>query len=127
MARLGMIPANGTLLRLARLAGAGRALDVTLTARKIDAAEAYRMGLVDRLAPAAKLMDTARELAATVAANAPLSLRFIKESLYRGLDMGLRDAIHAERYRQFILYGTDDRKEATQAWLEDRPPKFTGR
>ncbi len=41
--------------------------------------------------------------------------------------MGLHDAIHAERYRQFILYGTDDRKEASKAWLEDRPPKFTGR
>src|SRR5262245_52567126 len=86
MARLGFIPANGTLLRLARLAGAGRALDITLTARRIDAAEAYRMGLVDRIAPASKLLDVAHELAATMAQNAPLSMRFIKESLYRGLD-----------------------------------------
>ena len=85
------------------------------------------MGLVNQVVPAAKLLSAAGELAATLARNAPLSLRFIKESLYRGLDMGLHDAIHAERYRQFILYGTDDRKEASKAWLEDRPPKFTGR
>jgi enoyl-CoA hydratase/carnithine racemase len=127
MARLGMIPANGTLVRMARLIGSGHALDITMTARRITADEAYRMGLVNRLAPAAKLLDVARDLASTLAQNAPLSLRFIKESLYRGLDMGLHDAIHAERYRQFILYGSDDRKEASKAWLEDRPPKFTGR
>jgi enoyl-CoA hydratase/carnithine racemase len=127
MARLGMIPANGTLVRMARLVGSGNALDITMTAREIRADEACRMGLVNRIASRAKLMDAARELAAALARNAPLSLRFIKESLYRGLDMGLHDAIHAERYRQFILYGTHDRKEASQAWLEDRPPKFTGR
>jgi enoyl-CoA hydratase/carnithine racemase len=127
MARLGMIPANGTLVRMARLIGSGHALDITMTARRIAADEAYRMGLVNQVVPAAKLLVAAGELAATMARNAPLSLRFIKESLYRGLDMGLHDAIHAERYRQFILYGTDDRKEASKAWLEDRPPKFTGR
>jgi enoyl-CoA hydratase len=127
MARLGMIPANGTLVRMARLVGAGNALDITMTAREIRADEAHRMGLVNRIAPAAKLMEVARELASTLARNAPLSLRFIKESLHRGLDMGLHDAIHAERYRQFILYGTGDRKEASKAWLEDRPPKFEGR
>jgi enoyl-CoA hydratase/carnithine racemase len=127
MARLGMIPANGTMVRMARLVGSGHALDIALTARQIGADEAYRMGLVNRVVPASKLMDVASDLAETLARNAPLSLRFIKESLYRGLDMGLHDAIHAERYRQFILYGTDDRKEASKAWLEDRPPKFTGR
>ena len=127
MARLGMIPANGTLVRMARLVGAGNALDIAMTAREIHAHEAYRMGLVNRVVPAAKLMAEARELAGALAKNAPLSLRFIKESLYRGLDMGLHDAIHAERYRQFILYGTDDRKEASKAWMEKRPPKFTGR
>jgi enoyl-CoA hydratase/carnithine racemase len=127
MARLGMIPANGTLVRMARLVGAGNALDITMTAREIHAGEAYRMGLVNRVVPAARLMAEARDLAGALAQNAPLSLRFIKESLYRGLDMGLHDAIHAERYRQFILYGTDDRKEASKAWLERRPPKFTGR
>jgi enoyl-CoA hydratase/carnithine racemase len=127
MARLGMIPANGTLVRMARLVGSGHALDITMTAREIGADEAYRTGLVNRVAPAGTLLDVARELGETLARNAPLSLRFIKESLYRGLDMGLHDAIHAERYRQFILYGTDDRKEASKAWLEDRPPKFTGR
>ena len=127
MARLGMIPANGTLVRLARLVGAGRALEIVMTARRIDAADAYRMGLVNQVAPAASLERAALELATTIARAAPLSLRFIKESLYRGLDMGLHDAIHAERYRQFILYGTEDRKEATRAWLENRPPKFVGR
>lgn len=127
MARLGMIPANGTLVRMARLIGAGNALDITMTAREIRADEAYRMGLVNRVVPAAKLMEGARELAGALAKNAPLSLRFIKESLYRGLDMGLHNAIHTERYRQFILYRTEDRKEASKAWLEKRPPKFRGR
>ena len=127
MARLGMIPANGTMVRMARLVGAGHALDIAMTARRIQADEAYRMGLVNQVAPASELLSVAGDLAATLARNAPLSLRFIKESLYRGLDMGLHDAIHAERYRQFILYGSDDRKEASKAWLEDRPPKFTGR
>jgi 2-(1,2-epoxy-1,2-dihydrophenyl)acetyl-CoA isomerase len=127
MARLGMIPANGTMVRLARLVGVGRALEITMTAKQIDAVEAYRLGLVNQVVPAAGLEQAARALADTVALAAPLSLRFIKESLYRGLDMGLHDAIHAERYRQFILYATQDRKEASRAWLEGRPPKFTGR
>lgn len=127
MARLGMIPANGTLVRMARLVGAGRALEIAMTAKRVTAEEAYRIGLVNQLASSAKLQDAARDLAATLARNAPLSLRFIKESLYRGLDMGLHDSIHADRYRQFILYGTDDRKEASKAWLEERPPRFTGR
>lgn len=127
MASLGIIPANGTLVRLARVIGVGNALELTLSAKTIDAPEALRISLVNRVVEPEHLLDDARALAAAMAQNAPLSLQFIKESLYRGLDMGLHDAIHADRYRMFILYNTDDRKEASKAWLDKRPPEFHGR
>lgn len=127
MASLGIIPANGTLVRLARVVGVGNALELTLSAKTIDAAEAARIGLVNRVVEPEHLLEEARALAARMAEQAPLSLQFIKESLYRGLDMGLHDAIHADRYRMFILYNTEDRKEASRAWIEKRPPKFVGR
>lgn len=127
MAALGIIPANGTLVRMARLVGSSRALEITLTSRWIEADEAKEIGLVDHVVPAESLLPRARELAGMMAKNAPLSLQFIKESLYRGLDMGLHDAIHADRYRMFILYNTDDRREASKAWLEKREPRFEGR
>jgi len=127
MAGIGIIPANGTLVRLARIVGSGHALELTLSAKKIDATEAARISLVNHVVEPERLMDEALTLAGRMARQAPLSLQFIKEALYRGLDMGLHDAIHADRYRMFILYNTDDRKEASQAWLEKRPPQFTGR
>lgn len=127
MASLGIMPANGTLVRLARIVGAGNALEITLSAKTVDAEEAARISLVNRVVEPERLLEEARALAATMAEQAPLSLQFIKESLYRGLDMGLHDAINADRYRMFILYNTDDRKEASRAWLEKRPPRFIGR
>jgi enoyl-CoA hydratase/carnithine racemase len=126
MASFGIIPANGTLVRLARVVGAGNALELTLSAKKIDAKEAARIMLVNRVVAPDRLMDEALELASAMAEQAPLSLQFIKEALYRGLDMGLHDAIHADRYRQFILYNTEDRKDASRAWLEKREPRFKG-
>ena len=126
MAALGIIPANGTMVRMARLVGTGYALELALSARWVEADEALQMRLVNRVVSPDELLPTAQELASSIAANAPRSLEFIKESLYRGLDMGLRDAIHADRYRMFILYGTDDRKEASRAWLEKRRPEFQG-
>jgi enoyl-CoA hydratase/carnithine racemase len=127
MASLGIIPANGTLVRLARVIGTGYALELTLSSRWVSADEALQMGLVNRVVPPDDLLPASRELARMIAANAPLSLEFIKESLYRGLDMGLRAAVHADRYRMFILYDTEDRKEASKAWLEGRQPQFKGR
>ena len=127
MASLGIIPANGTLVRLARLIGTGNALELTLSSRWVNADEALQMGLVNRVVPHDELLTESRELAEKIARNAPLSLEFIKESLYRGLDMGLRNAVHTDRYRMFILYDTKDRKEASQAWLDGREPKFIGK
>ncbi len=126
MASFGILPANGTMVRLARIVGVGMALELTLSVKEIDAQEANRILLVNRVVEPDRLMDEARELAARMAQQAPLSLRFIKEALYKGLDMGLRDSIHADRYRQFILYSTKDRKEASKAWLEKRTPRFSG-
>ena len=126
MASFGILPANGTMVRLARVVGVGMALELTMSAKEIDAKEADRILLVNRVVEPDRLMDEAGELAARMAEQAPLSLRFIKESLYKGLDMGLRDSIHADRYRQFILYNTKDRKEASKAWLEKRAPRFSG-
>ena len=126
MASFGIIPANGTMVRLARLVGVGLALELTMSAKEIDAHEAARILLVNRVVAPGELMNETNALATRMAQQAPLSLQFIKESLYRGLDMGLHDAINAERYRQFILYNTRDRKDASEAWLEKRPPRFTG-
>lgn len=125
---LGLIPNYGGALRLARFVGKGKAMEMILTSGWIDAQDAYRVGLVSRVVPQPELMPTAREIATRIASFPPISVRLAKQSLNEALDIGaLEAASQADIFRQLLLYQTEDRKEAHEAWREKRQPHFRGR
>ena len=123
---LGIIPGYGGTQRLPRLVGRGRALEMLLTGAPIAAAEAHRIGLVDRVVPAADLMTSARALAAQLAAQPPVAVRFILEAVHRGLDGTLADGQAHEATLFGLSVATADMREGTRAFLEKRKPTFTG-
>lgn len=124
---LGIIPGAGGTQRLPRLIGRGRALELLLTGEMIDAAEAYRIGLVNRVVPAASLMATARDLAQTLAGKGAIAVRLIKECVNSGLDRDLADALAFEAERFGMVCSTEDKVEGIAAFLEKRRPSFKGR
>lgn len=124
---LGLIPGWGGSQRLPRLIGVGRALELLLTGEPIDAAEAFRIGLVNRVVPAERLLDTATNLAQTLRDKGAIALNLIKTCVYTGMD-GALDAGLAFETRQFgTVCGTEDKREGVAAFLEKRPPVFAGR
>ena len=125
--RLGIVPGYGGSQRLPRLVGKGRALELLLTGEMIDAHEAFRIGLVNRVVPAADLLATARALLSTILAHGPLAVAQCIEAVDRGLDMGLDDAIALEASYFGLLSATQDKAEGMRAFMEKRPAKFTGR
>ena len=125
--KLGMVPGYGGSQRLPRLVGKGRALQLLLTGEVIDAAEAYRIGLVNRIVPAAELLTVARALLSTILAQGPLAIAHCIEAVDRGLDMGLDDAMALEASYFGVLSATKDKAEGMRAFLEKRPATFTGK
>lgn len=124
--KLGITPGYGGTQRLPRLVGKGRALELLLTGDMIDAAEAYRIGLVNRVVAADALIDTARAMLATMLAQGPLAIAACIEAVDRGLDMGLDDAIALEAAYFGLLSATSDSTEGMRAFLEKRTATFTG-
>jgi enoyl-CoA hydratase len=124
---LGLIPGYAGSQRLPRLVGRGRALDLLLTGRQVKADEALAMGLVNRVVPAAELLPEAQALAATLAGQAPVALRFILDAVAGGLDMAFADAEAHEATLFGLVAATDDMREGTRAFLEKRKPAFKGR
>jgi enoyl-CoA hydratase len=124
---LGLIPGYGGTQRLARLVGSGRALELLLTGEPIPASEALRIGLVNRVVPAADLMREARTLAAALASKAPVAARYILDAVHRGLQMPLRDAETLEAALFGLVASTEDMREGTSAFLAKRRPAFRGR
>jgi enoyl-CoA hydratase/carnithine racemase len=126
-AALGILPAYGGAVRLARWVGRGHAMKMAL-GMPLPADEAYRIGLAQWLVPHAKLMDTALEVADHIASLPPLAARLAKESLLRGLDIpNLADASLVDLYRFATLELTEDKAEGHAAWREKRKPSFRGR
>lgn len=125
--KLGIVPGYGGTQRLPRLVGRGAALKLLLTGEMIDAAEAYRLGLVDQVTAPDTLLDTARALLTTMIGNAPLALAGCIEALDRGLDAALDEGCTVESDFFGLLSSTADMKEGMRAFLEKRPPSFTGR
>jgi enoyl-CoA hydratase len=125
--KLGIIPGYGGTQRLTRLVGKGRALEMILSGEPIGAQEAYRIGLVNQVVPAAELAAAAETLARKIAANAPLAIKFALEAVNRGLEMTREQG----QFLEAVLFGlcctTADMKEGTRAFLEKRPAKFTGK
>jgi enoyl-CoA hydratase len=123
----GLIPADGGSQRLPRVVGRGKALELILTAETINAEEALEIGLVSQVVPGEELMPEAEALAKTIAAKAPVALRFIKEAVNKGLDLSLEQGLRLEADLYFLLHTTQDRTEGIKAFLEKRTPKFKGK
>ncbi|PYR88964.1 MAG: enoyl-CoA hydratase [Acidobacteria bacterium] len=123
---LGIIPGYAGTQRLARLAGRGRALELLLTGDQITAQEAYRLGLVNRVVPGAELLAHAKALAASLAAKAPIAIRYILEAVHKGLEMPFPQAQIFEATLFGLVASTDDMREGTRAFLEKRKADFKG-
>jgi len=124
--KLGLIPGYGGTQRLARLVGKGRAMQLLFTGEMIDAQEAYRIGLANRVVPAGELIGAATAMLTQILANGPLAVAQCIEIVNRGEDVGLDDALAFESTGFGLLAATDDKREGTTAFLEKRPAKFTG-
>ncbi len=124
---LGLIPRDGATQRLPRLIGQTMSMEMLLTGRCIDAAEAYRIGMVHKVVSKVELMPVAMEMAHTIAAKAPLAVRYVKEAIYKGLDLTLEQGLQLEADLYCLLHTTEDRTEGIRAFLEKRSPKFKGR
>jgi enoyl-CoA hydratase/carnithine racemase len=125
-AKLGTIPGFGATQRLPRVVGASRALEILFSAEQIDAAEAYRIGLINRMTSRGGALGEARRLAAIYAERAPLSLGGFKRAVYRGLGMDLATGLDLEQALGAALVGSSDRKEGIAAFMEKRKPQFKG-
>jgi enoyl-CoA hydratase len=124
---LGIIPGYAGTQRLSRLIGRGRALELLLTGDQITAQEAHRLGLVNRVVPAAELMTEAKKLGATLASKAPVAMRYILEAVNKGLEMPFPQAEVFEATLFGLVASTDDMREGTKAFLEKRKAEFKGR
>jgi len=124
---LGIIPGYGGTQRLPRLVGKGAAKLLCLTGDHITAAEAYRIGLVDRVVPAADLLAEATALAATLAGKAPVAVAAIKQAIDVGAGGTLADGLAYEAAQFGLVFDTQDRVEGVNAFLEKRPPTWQGR
>jgi enoyl-CoA hydratase len=125
--KLGIVPGYGGSQRLPRLIGQGRALQLLLTGETIDAAEAYRIGLVNQVVPAAELIARSRAMLTTILANGPLAVAHCIEAVERGLDMAIDDAIALEAAYFGMLSASADKAEGMHAFLEKRPARFSGK
>ena len=124
---LGLIPGYAGTQRLARIVGRGRALELLLTGDQISAQDAYRLGLVNRVVPAADLMAEAKKLAATLAAKAPIAVRYILEAVHKGVEMPFAQAQIFEATLFGLVASTEDMREGTKAFLEKRKADFKGK
>lgn len=126
--KYGILPDLGGTQRLPRIVGSGKAIELITTAAKIDADEAFRIGLVERLVSDEELDPVAHDLAATIAAQPPLAVRGAKRAVHAALDgRSVREGLVVEAEGQSVCMGSDDFREAITAFVEGRPPVYQGR
>jgi enoyl-CoA hydratase len=125
--KLGVIPGYGGTQRLVRIVGRGRALELILTGEMIDAAEAHRIGLVNRVVPRAELLAEAESLMGKILSNGPLATRYALRAVDQGLDGSLEEGTLLESSLFGLLCATDDMREGMKAFLEKRPAQFKGK
>lgn len=125
--QVGTIPGGGGTQRLARLVGKSRAMELCLTGRVIDAAEAERIGIVTSLVPAGEAMAQAMAIATRIASYSLPIVMLIKESVARGFEGSLAEGLRFERRMLHATFALDDQKEAMAAFAEKRPPQFRNR
>ncbi len=124
--KLGLLPGAGGTQRLPRLVGKGRALHLILSGEMIGAEEAYRIGLVNEIVPAANLITRAEAILKQISANAPIAIKFALEATNKGLDTSQSEGFALEASYFGICAATEDKKEGTSAFLEKRAPQFHG-
>ena len=125
--RIGIIPGGGGTVRLARLIGLGRARDLVLTARRVDAEEALQIGLANRISPAGDSVSAAVALGNEIATNAPVAVAAAKAALEEAWDLALDAALERERAHYDKALRSEDRLEGLAAFAEKRPPRWKGR
>ena len=124
---LGILPGYAGTQRLPRLVGKARAMELILTGAQISASEAERIGLVNRVVPAAVLLVEAKKLAAALARQAPIAVRYIIDAINRGLEMPFVEGCRFEATLFGLVASTEDMREGTRSFLEKRKPEFTGK
>ena len=122
----GVLPWDGGTQRLPRIVGRGRAMELLMTGREVDAGEALGMGLVHEVVPQGELVARAQSLAESIAAAAPIALRYTKEAVLRGVDMDVDAGLRLEADLNILLQSTADRAEGVRSFLERRAPRFRG-
>jgi len=125
--KLGIMPGFGGSQRLPRLVGKGRALQIILSGKSIDAQEAYRIGLVNEIIPNTNLIARAEAILNEIGANAPMGVRFSIDAVNKGVDASLEEGLRIEAALFAVCAATEDKKEGTSAFLAKRAPKFQGR
>jgi enoyl-CoA hydratase len=125
--KLGLLPGGGGTQRLPRLVGKGRALQLILSGGMISAQEAFRIGLVNEVVPAADLIPRAEAILKEIAANAPLAVKFALDATNKGMDTSQSEGFALEASYFGLCAGTEDKKEGTSAFLQKRPVQFHGR
>lgn len=125
--KIGVIPAAGGTQRLPRLIGAAKAKEMVFMGEPLDAQEAYRVGLVNKVVPVEDLIDEARKWAKVFMERPPLTLKMAKSAINRGLEMNLDNALEYEAQCATLLFSTEDRLEGMEAFVEKRKPLFKGR
>jgi len=124
---LGLIPGGGGTQRLPRLVGKGRALQLILSAEMISAQEAYRIGLINEIVPAADLFTRAEAILRKIASNGPMAVKFALTAVNKGLEASQDEGLLLEASYFGLCAGTEDKEEGTSAFLEKRAPQFRGR
>jgi len=125
--KLGIIPGYGGTLRLPRIVGKGRALELMLSAEMIDAQEAYRIGLANKVVPQAELAEATRKLMTTILRNGPVAVGLAIECTTRGMEMSVDDGLALESNLFGLLASTEDMREGMNAFLEKRKAEFKNR
>jgi enoyl-CoA hydratase len=125
--KLGIGPGYGGTQRLPRLVGRGRALQLLMTGEMIDAQEALRIGLVNRVVPPTELLASAEAMMRQILSNAPLAVALVIEAVNQGVDRTQSDGLNLEANHFGLLAGTKDMAEGMEAFLNKRPPQFHGR
>jgi enoyl-CoA hydratase/carnithine racemase len=125
--KLGLLPGGGGTQRLPRLVGKGRALQIILSGEMITAQEAYRIGLVNEVVPAAEVIPRAEAILKQIFANAPLAVKYSLDAVNSGLETSQAEGQVLEASFFGLCAGTEDRKEGAQAFLQKRAPQFRGR
>ena len=125
--KTGFIPWDGGTQRLSRIVGRGKALEMILTGELIDAEEAVRIGLVNKIVRSENLMTVVMDMAKEMASKGPIALRYAKEAIYKGMDLTLEQGLRLEADLYLLLHTTKDRAQGIQSFRNKKTPKFEGK